>query len=153
MKLLKIIGGLLLGALIIAQFIAPSPPANVEENPGDLIENGLAEGQVAQLLKNSCYDCHSNQVNYPWYSYVAPVSILVRHDVVEGKEELNFSEWQDYDKRRKLRKLKELGEVLEEDEMPLKIYTFLHQGAKLSEEDKEVLIDWSKDLMKQTMSK
>lgn len=152
MKILKIIGGLLLVALIIAQFVAPKPPANQEENPGDLIENNLAEGEVARLLKNSCYDCHSNQVNYPWYSYVAPVSILVRHDVIEGKDELNFSEWQDYDKRRKLRKLKEVGEVLEEDEMPLGIYTFIHQGAKLSEADKALLTEWSEDLMKKTMA-
>lgn len=152
MKVLKIIGGLLLAALIIAQFVAPKPPANLEENPGDIIENGLADGQVAQLLKNSCYDCHSNQVNYPWYSNVAPISLLVRHDVLEGKEELNFSEWQDYDKRRKLRKLKEVGEVLEEDEMPLGIYTIIHQGAKLSEADKALLTEWSEDLMKRTMA-
>lgn len=152
MKVLKIIGGLLLAALIIAQFVAPKPPANQEENPGDLIENNLADGEVAQLLKNSCYDCHSNQVNYPWYSYIAPVSILVRHDVIEGKEELNFSEWQDYDKRRKLRKLKEVGEVLEEDEMPLGIYTLIHQGAKLSDAEKDLLIEWSEDLMKKTMA-
>ena len=152
MKVLKIIGGLLLAALIIAQFVAPKPPANQEENPSDLIENGLADGQVAQLLKNSCYDCHSNQVNYPWYSNVAPISLLVRHDVLEGKEELNFSEWQDYDKRRKLRKLKEVGEVLEEDEMPLGIYTIIHQGAKLSEADKALLTEWSEELMKRTMA-
>lgn len=152
MKVLKIIGGLLLAALIIAQFVAPKPPTNLEENPGDIIENGLADGQVAQLLKNSCYDCHSNQVNYPWYSNVAPISLLVRHDVLEGKEELNFSEWQDYDKRRKLRKLKEVGEVLEEDEMPLGIYTIIHQGAKLSEADKALLTEWSEDLMKRTMA-
>ena len=151
MKVLKIIGGLLLVALIIAQFVGPKPPANQEDNPGDIIENGLADAQVAQLLKNSCYDCHSNQVNYPWYSYVAPISFLVNHDVVEGKEELNFSTWQDYDKRRKLRKLKEVGEVLEEDEMPLGIYTLIHQGAKLSDEEKKLLINWSEDLAKQTM--
>lgn len=151
MKVLKIIGGLLLVALIIAQFFSPKPPANQDDNPGDIIENGLVEGQVAQLLKNSCYDCHSNQVSYPWYSYVAPVSFLVNRDVEEGKEELNFSEWQDYDKRRKLRKLKEVGEVLEEDEMPLGIYTLIHQGAKLSDEEKALLISWSEKLAMQTM--
>lgn len=151
MKILKIAGGILLLVLIIAQFVAPGPPPNREENPGDIIENNLADGQVAQLLKSSCYDCHSNQVHYPWYSYVAPVSLLIRHDVVEGKDELNFSEWQDYDKRRKLRKLKEVGEVLEEDEMPLGIYTLLHREAKLSDADKQLLIEWSENLMKQVM--
>lgn len=151
MKPLKISGALLLLVFIIAQFIAPRPPANQAENPGDLIENGLAEAEVAQLLKKSCYDCHSNQVNYPWYSNIVPVSLLVRHDILEGRDELNFSEWMNLEKRRKLRKLKEVAEVLEEDKMPLGIYTFIHREAKLSETDKALLTDWSKGLIQKTM--
>ncbi|MEZ4989911.1 MAG: heme-binding domain-containing protein [Saprospiraceae bacterium] len=152
MKVLKIVGWTLLALLIIAQFVAPGPPENKEDNPGDLIANGLATPEVAQLLKNSCYDCHSNEVVYPWYSHVAPVSLLVRHDVLEGRDELNFSEWQDaYDKRRKLRKLKEVGEVIEEGEMPLGIYTLMHPGAKLSESDQEMLIEWAKETSAKVM--
>lgn len=151
MKVLKIIGWVLLGLLVIAQFALPKPPPNETNNPGDLIASGLADTQVAGLLKNSCYDCHSNEVNYPWYSKIAPVSMLVRHDVLEGKEELNFSTWQDYDKRRMLRKLKEIKEVLEEGEMPLGIYTLMHPGAKLSDADKELLTNWANGLTEQVM--
>lgn len=152
MKVLKIVGGVLLAAFIIAQFVAPGPPENKENNPGDLITNGFADAEVAQLLKASCYDCHSNEVNYPWYSYVAPVSILVRKDVVEGTDELNFSEWvEGYDKRRKLRKLKEVGEVIEEGEMPLDIYTLMHPSTKLTEEQQKMLIDWSKEASAKVM--
>jgi hypothetical protein len=152
MKTWKIVGLVIVGLLLIAQFVVPGPPENKPDNPGDLIASGLADAEVAQLLKASCYDCHSNEVHYPWYSYVAPVSILIRHDVLEGTEELNFSEWQEaYDKRRKLRKLKEVGEVIEEGEMPLGIYTLLHPGARLSEDQQKMLIDWSKEASAKVM--
>jgi hypothetical protein len=97
--------------------------------------------EVAAILRRSCYDCHSNEVRWPWYGYVAPVSWLIAHDVEEGRQELNFSEW---DLVRTSRHL--LGEIYEESaegEMPLPIYTLMHPSAKLSGEDLGILRAWA----------
>lgn len=141
-KYLKIAAIVILAALVIIQFIPVNYPENVSPNPGDIIENGVATAEIGAILKTSCYDCHSNQVVYPWYSKVAPVSWLLKKDIMEGKEELNFSEWTTYNKRRMLKKLDEVKEMVEEDEMPLGIYTFIHGDAKLSETQKQQLIEW-----------
>lgn len=96
--------------------------------------------QTRELAKRSCFDCHSNEVVYPWYSNVAPISWLVQRDVEEGRSRLNFSEWNASD-RRASRAAEEVGEVISEGEMPLPIYLIQHQDAKLSEIEKQILID------------
>lgn len=144
---LKAVIGLILLVVVIIQFIANKLPENKPLNSNsDIIASGLATGEIARILKNSCYDCHSNQVKYPWYSYVAPVSWLVINDVEEGRKELNFSEWSEYPKRRMLRKMEDVGEQMEKKEMPLPIYTFIHRSASLSENDRTLIKDWAKNL-------
>ena len=99
--------------------------------------------QVQQILERSCFDCHSNSTSWPWYSYVAPVSWLVAHDVEEGREHLNFSEWESYSAEERNDLLGEIWEEVEDGEMPLWFYAPLHPEAKLSDEDKELLWLWS----------
>ena len=99
---------------------------------------------VQTVLKNSCYDCHSNLTEWPWYSRVAPASWLVYRDVKKGRDEMNFSEWGDYSERRRNSKLEEIEELVTEKKMPLKIYLSLHPEARLSVADKETLIYWSR---------
>lgn len=147
-RVLKITFGAILLALIVLQFIPDKLPANNDDTSNDLI---TASGQgisseVAGLLKSSCYDCHSNQVHYPWYSYVAPVSWLIRSDVEEGREELNFSEWNTYNKRRKIRKLEEIRDEVAEGEMPLGIYTAIHRDAALSKEQQQQIVAWTEEM-------
>ena len=85
--------------LFILLQLIPSPlPVVRQENPKDLLKNNDIPAEIAGLLRTSCYDCHSNETRYPWYSYVAPVSWLVRRDTHEGREHLNFSDWQGLDK-------------------------------------------------------
>ncbi len=103
-----------------------------------------APKSIASLLQNSCYDCHSNNTNYPWYAEVAPLSWMIAHHVDEGKEELNFSEWNTFSKKRKKKKIKEMIEELEEREMPLKSYIPMHPEAKLSDAQLNELISWIK---------
>jgi hypothetical protein len=93
------------------------------------------------LFKNSCYDCHSNDTKWPWYSHVAPVSWIVTSDVKSGREWLNFSEWESYNEAKK-EKLKKLiyREVVAA--MPLYIYTTAHDNAKLSDEQKNLIRQW-----------
>lgn len=99
---------------------------------------------IDTMLRASCYDCHSNLTEWPWYSRVAPVSWLVHHDVTEGRDELNFSEWGDYPARRKDHKLEELEEKVSEGEMPLRLYLPLHPEARLSDADRQTLVEWAR---------
>lgn len=122
----------------------------VEADPqNDFIVATNAPENVANTMVSSCYDCHSNQTNYPWYSNVAPISWWVQDHVNEGREELNFSEWKSYSDKRKKKKLEEIIEEVEEKEMPLSSYTIAHSNAKLSEEQEEDLIKWVEYLQMQ----
>lgn len=100
-------------------------------NPPVLADyNGPSE--VQKVLRNSCYDCHSNETLWPWYSKIAPVSWLVAHDVKEGREELNFSNWPKYASDAHL--VEEIYEEVAEGEMPMPIYLITHPSAKVSPE-------------------
>ncbi len=102
-----------------------------------------APPEVAQILERSCYDCHSHEVRWPWYGYVAPVSWLVAYDVEEAREHLNFSRWDQYEKEEQLELVEEIWEEVEDHEMPLDIYLWLHRDAVLSEVDRQTLRGWS----------
>lgn len=92
-----------------------------------------APDHIASILKKSCFDCHSNHTNYPWYDRIAPVSWWVAGHVNHAKEELNFEEWATYSLKRKKHKLEEIVEETEEGHMPLQSYLWMHADAKLSE--------------------
>jgi cbb3-type cytochrome oxidase cytochrome c subunit len=100
--------------------------------------------EVATILKNACYDCHSNQPTYPWYTSIAPVSWWIKNHINEGSKHLNFSIWQTYTVKRKDHKLEECVEMIEEGEMPMNSYTWMHPEAKLTDAQKQLLIDWFK---------
>lgn len=144
--LIRIVLFIIMGVFVLIQFIPNELPKNKADNPNDIIANGPASIEVGKILKTSCYDCHSNEVNYPWYSYVAPVSWLIAHDVEEGREELNFSEWTSFDQKRMIKKLEEMAEEIEEKKMPLSYYTTLHGNAELTSEQRELLIQWTREL-------
>lgn len=98
--------------------------------------------QVERIITTSCYDCHSNNTDYPWYNKVQPVAWLLEDHVTHGKEELNFNQWADYSSRRKNSKLKSIISQIEDGEMPLWSYTLVHREAKLSEDEKKTVLDW-----------
>ena len=100
--------------------------------------------EIANTLKIACYDCHSNQSAYPWYTNIAPISWWVKHHINEGTEHLNFSEWGTYTEKRKNHKLEECVEMIEEGEMPMASYTWMHQEAKLTKEQKLQLVAFFK---------
>lgn len=102
----------------------------------------IEDDNVAELLKIACFDCHSNETNWPWYSYVAPISWLIEEDVNHARKELNFSNFEDYTKKRKLHKLEEMKEEMEEGKMPIDSYTFLHSEADLKDSDKQLIYNW-----------
>ena len=97
---------------------------------------------VNNILKTSCYDCHSNNTKYPWYSYIQPTRMFMDSHITEGKENLNFSEFGNYSKRKQGNKLDRIIKQIKSDEMPLSSYTLIHRNAKLTKENKAVLIHW-----------
>ena len=97
---------------------------------------------VAAILKVSCYDCHSNNTRYPWYSELQPGAYFMAQHIKEGKEELNFDEFNNYSKRRKKAKIKSIISQIEKEEMPLKSYLLLHPDAGLTPNKKKVLLQF-----------
>lgn len=141
----KIFLGLVLIFVIIQFFrIDKINPPVIQEQ--DFITVTAPPQEIAEMIKTSCYDCHSFESTYLWYSNIAPVSWWLKHHVDEAREELNFSEWGTYTAKRKDHKLEECTEEIEEGEMPLKPYLWTHGDAKLTKEDRQKLIDWFKYL-------
>ena len=101
---------------------------------------------VQDKLKVSCYDCHSNNTEYPWYNRIQPVAWFLENHIREGKSELNFNEWGELSDRRKNSKLRSIISQIEDDEMPLDSYTFIHWDAKFSELEKKEIIKYMTQL-------
>lgn len=128
--------------LLVIQFIRPARNISGQALPSDFFSSYTAPQNVQALVKNSCYDCHSNNTRYPWYSNVQPFAWLLSRHIKEGKKELNFSEFGSYAHRRQLSKLKNIKSSIQDGSMPLSSYTLIHKSAKLSEEEKKTVIDW-----------
>lgn len=103
-----------------------------------------ASSQVMGVLEESCYDCHSNETRWPWYSKVAPIAWVISKHVREGRENLNFSDWQSMSDEDKADAMEEVWEVVEKGAMPLRGYLKWHPSAVLSSEDLSILEAWSK---------
>ena len=116
----------------------------VDRNNPEVVADIIAPDNVRSILKRACYDCHSNETKWLWYSYVAPVSILISRDVVPGRNALNFSEWGDYYDEEDTPEmfLDECWESIESGEMPLWFYLPTHPEAVLTEEDLNILKAW-----------
>ena len=138
-KICKSILGLLAVGLVGIQFIPV-----VRSNPPILAEIEAPE-EVLTIIRRACYDCHSNETIWPWYSYVAPVSWLVESDVKVGRSNVNFSEWNEYSQKLQNLKRYKIGEEVEEGEMPLWFYVSLHSEAQLSQADIDLIISWSNE--------
>ncbi len=136
---------ILLVLVMVLQVIPTNRPEVKLENPADLLQNNQLPENISHILINACYDCHSNQSKYPWYAYVAPVSYLVNRDIREGREELNFSDWENLAVTQKLKLLSEISEEVLEKEMPMKIYPPLHPEARLSDAQRQELADWTEE--------
>jgi hypothetical protein len=138
----KILIGLL-GVLALIQFIQPSRNKSSEMLSTDLAKTINIPGNVQSVLKVACYDCHSNNTNYPWYSRIQPLGWLLARHIRKGKAELNFSEFGSYSLRRQISKLNGIANSIKDGTMPLSSYTMTHKDARLSKEDKALLNDWA----------
>jgi hypothetical protein len=127
-------------ALIQLIRIDTSNPTTSPEN--DYLVLAKSPDEIGNIIRNSCYDCHSNETKYPWYSKVAPVSWILKNHIQEGREHLNFSDWGNYSIEKRANLLEEIKEEIEKNEMPLRSYTVIHSNAKLSSNSKKLVLDW-----------
>ncbi len=141
MKILKYFLIIALAAFIIIQFIRPNKNEGGYESVMAFENTTKPSVQVATILKEQCYDCHSNQTQYPWYSEIAPASYWLADHIKDGKKHFNVSAWSEYSVKKKDHKLEELIEMVEEGEMPLDSYTWIH--GKLEDDDKKLLLQWA----------
>ncbi|MEO5789318.1 MAG: heme-binding domain-containing protein [Gelidibacter sp.] len=144
MKILKKLLVVFAIIIVVAQFFGP------QRNEADMLsfepffKDTNPPEDVVYLLKETCFDCHSNVTRYPWYAKITPVNYWMASHVADGKKEFNISAWNGYSIKKKDKKFKELIEMVEKKEMPLKSYTFAHSEAKLSDAQIAAVVDWGK---------
>jgi hypothetical protein len=139
MQKLKMAVLVIIFILIVIQFIPYQ-----RTNPPVIGEIQMPD-QVHAIIKRSCYDCHSNQTRWPWYSHVAPVSWLVIGDVNDGRAHMNFSEWDSYDTPKQAKLRKEIPEEIEKGDMPPFRYLIIHTKAKLTQADIQIIKKWAQE--------
>jgi hypothetical protein len=108
----------------------------------DLMATSVPPPEIAAMLHAACYDCHSYETKWPWYSHVAPVSWLIASDVKDGRRDMNFSDWPGNDPMRAAKRLEDMSEKIGYDEMPPEKYRLIHAGARLTETQRKELTDW-----------
>lgn len=134
---------ILLACFILIQFIRPARNESGQALQTDITKMFSVPSKVKAALEVACYDCHSNNTRYPWYSNIQPVGWWLAKHVKEGKEDLNFSEFGAYSSRRQINKLRSIENSIKDGTMPLSSYTLLHQDARLTSEEKALIIAWA----------
>ena len=149
---------LLVIIFVVIQFFQPDKNNNDVIAKNDIGTMLPMSDTVQQLLKTSCYDCHSNNTYYPWYSNIQPTGWWLKNHIEDGKKHLNFNEFVTLPPRngkttrqRQDKKLQEIKETIDEDEMPLNSYLWIHHNAKLNAAQKKLIGDWA-DSARKTLS-
>lgn len=140
----------ILGVIVIIfvgiQFIRPERNESAGITANDISQHYHVPTRVQEILQRACNDCHTNNTIYPWYTNIQPVGWWMQHHVDEGKRALNFNKFGTYAPKKQDHKMEEVIEMVEQDEMPLNSYLWIHRNAQLSAADKKALIDWAKQV-------
>ena len=138
---------ILLVALVLIQFF-PIDKNNPAPTPGmDLLKIKNTPEATATLIRNGCYDCHSNETVYPNYAYVAPISWSVKHHINEGREHLNFSEWGKFNKELKQNMLENAIHSVKDYSMPLPAYIPYHPEANLTKAERDLIAKYFQEIL------
>jgi cytochrome c553 len=129
--------------LLAIQAVRPDKNISAAVQSKDISTQVTTPPAIKRILETACYDCHSNNTHYPWYAEVQPVGWILTSHVRNGKRHLNFSEFTALPAEKAKRKLKQIAEEVSQHEMPMASYTWLHSGAKLSEEQVKALAAWA----------
>jgi hypothetical protein len=127
-------------SLLIHPYGAVRAHASVEP----LLTSAVVDSETVRIIQRSCQNCHSQNTDWPWYSYVAPVSWLIENDVHQARTHMNLSGWSQYSLEEKQGLLAELAAAVRSRQMPPPRYTLMHRSAKLSEPEKERLYQWAR---------
>lgn len=135
---------------ICLQFFQPTKNESGDEKNSITTKYEVPD-KIKSILAISCDDCHSNKTKYPWYTVLQPGGWWMQQHVNEGKKHLNFSEFATYTDKKAAHKMEEVAEMLDNDEMPLASYLWIHKDAKLSIDDKQLLREWALGLHEEIM--
>ena len=142
MKNPKRYGLILLLVFVGIQWVPTSKNQQADQLKTDFMSYYMVPKAVEHNLRVSCYDCHSNNTNYPWYSHIQPVAYFLENHIKKGKKELNFNTFGSYSIRRQKSKLEAIANQLSDGEMPLTSYTLIHRNAILSTKEKDEVLLW-----------
>lgn len=146
MKIAKILILLLLVAFVGIQFVPTYRNLTSVTPKTDFALVNKVPKTIQEKIQTSCYDCHSNNTDYPWYSKIQPVAWYLENHIIDGKKQLNFNDWGKYSDRKKQNKLEFIINQINDGEMPLPSYTLIHRDAILSKSDKKLVIDYLRQL-------
>ena len=133
---------ILLLAFIIIQFFRPAKNKSAVISANDITRKYAVPPDVLNILQTSCYDCHSNNTKYPWYSYIQPIAWWLNSHIQDGKKGLNFSEFGSYPIGKQYKRLADIDTLINNNEMPLDSYLWIHKYAKLDEQQKQAIVKW-----------
>lgn len=145
-KILRRCFQILLLAFIIIQFFRPEKNQSTAVSDNDITKKFAVSPEVQTVLKNSCYDCHSNNTTYPWYFNIQPTAWFLNSHIKDGKKGLNFSEFGAYRIGKQYHRFNDIIENVKQGEMPLDSYLWIHSNAKLSDGQKQLLTDWATNM-------
>lgn len=136
----------LLVVFIIIQFIKPDKNQSGAATPNDIFAHYQSPDSTRQLIRTACYNCHSNNTFYPWYSKVQPVAWWLNNHIRDAKAELNFSEFDSYLPKKADHKLEEVIEMVKQGDMPLKSYSLIHKDSRLTDAQRVEITAWADQL-------
>lgn len=142
---MRFVGSVVGGVIVLFLAIQLVPYGRNHVNPPVQQEPRWDSPQTRELVRRACFDCHSNETVWPWYSYIAPVSWIIQHDVDEGRRKLNFSEW-----NRPQEGAEDIIEVIQKGEMPPPLYTLMQPKARLSPAERQALIEGLRRTLQQS---
>lgn len=137
---------ILLLLFVIIQFLGVDRTVPEYDTNADFLTMYNPPSDIESIFQSACYDCHSYETTYPWYSNVQPVAWWLQGHINEGRDEMNFSRWSEYSHGDADHLLEEMAEVVDEEEMPLPSYTWAHSDARLTDQQREILTEWVADL-------
>ncbi len=136
-----------LGAISIvvlaSALVHPSGPVKIPKSNNPLLADAEIDPAVLKIIERSCQNCHSEKTEWPWYSYVAPMSWLVESDVSQARGHMNLSHWDEYTVEEKQTILALVGSVVRSRAMPPARYTLIHKNAQLSAAEREAIYGWA----------
>ena len=137
----KVLIGLLI-LVVIMQLLQPTRNISEGISENDITKMYAIPADVQIVFEQKCYDCHSNNTRYPWYIHIQPIGWWMASHIKKAKDDLNFSEFKTYSQKQLTHKLEEVSEVVNEGEMPLRSYIWLHKEAEVTPTEKTAINDW-----------